>query len=145
MKQLDHASAAGIGGVCVDRFGHRRLPRHGRRLRLQPAEVQPRHAGLAPARFLDQAVRVFGGAGTRLLAGHHHQRRAARPDRRRNRQRSLVAANDDGKFDGPITMRTALAESKNVASVRILRAITVPYAHGYLASSASTWPSIRRT
>ncbi|WP_432383652.1 penicillin-binding protein 1A [Duganella sp. P38] len=40
--------------------------------------------------------------------------------------------NDDGKFDGPITMRTALSESKNVASVRILRAIGVPYAHGYL-------------
>jgi penicillin-binding protein 1A len=81
----------------------------------------------------------------RLLAGHHHQRRAARPDRRRNRQRSLVAENDDGKFDGPITMRTALAESKNVASVRILRAITVPYAHATWANSASTWPSIRRT
>jgi penicillin-binding protein 1A len=40
--------------------------------------------------------------------------------------------NDDGKFDGPITMRTALAESKNVVSVRILRSITVPYAHNYL-------------
>jgi penicillin-binding protein 1A len=40
--------------------------------------------------------------------------------------------NDDGKFDGPISMRTALSESKNVVSVRILRAITVPYAHGYL-------------
>ncbi|MES2347121.1 MAG: penicillin-binding protein 1A [Pseudomonadota bacterium] len=40
--------------------------------------------------------------------------------------------NDDGKFDGPITMRRALAESKNVASVRILRSITVPFAHNYL-------------
>lgn len=40
--------------------------------------------------------------------------------------------NDDGKFDGPITMRTALAESKNVASVRILRSITVPFTHNYL-------------
>jgi penicillin-binding protein 1A len=40
--------------------------------------------------------------------------------------------NDDGKFDGPITMRTALAQSKNVASVRLLRAVSVPYAHNYL-------------
>lgn len=40
--------------------------------------------------------------------------------------------NDDGKFDGPITMRTALAQSKNVASVRILRAVGVPYAHSFL-------------
>ncbi len=40
--------------------------------------------------------------------------------------------NDDGVFDGPITMRYALAHSKNVASVRLLRAVTVPYAHNYL-------------
>jgi penicillin-binding protein 1A len=39
--------------------------------------------------------------------------------------------NDDG-FDGPLTMRTALARSKNVPSVRILRAITPDYAHGWL-------------
>jgi penicillin-binding protein 1A len=41
--------------------------------------------------------------------------------------------NDDGKYDGPISMRTALSESKNVVSVRILRSITVPYAHSYLS------------
>jgi penicillin-binding protein 1A len=40
--------------------------------------------------------------------------------------------NDDNVFDGPITMRRALAESKNVVSVRLLRAITVPYARDYL-------------
>ncbi|MDQ2822516.1 MAG: PBP1A family penicillin-binding protein [Pseudomonadota bacterium] len=40
--------------------------------------------------------------------------------------------NDDGKFDGPISMRRALAESKNVASVRLLRAVGVPYAHDWL-------------
>jgi len=40
--------------------------------------------------------------------------------------------NDDNKYEGPITMRYALAESKNVVTVRILRALTVPYAHDYL-------------
>jgi penicillin-binding protein 1A len=40
--------------------------------------------------------------------------------------------NDDGKFDGSVTMRGALAQSKNVASVRLLRAISVPYARQYL-------------
>jgi penicillin-binding protein 1A len=40
--------------------------------------------------------------------------------------------NDDGVFDGPITMRRALAQSKNVASVRLLRHVTVPYVHDYL-------------
>ncbi len=40
--------------------------------------------------------------------------------------------NDDGKYDGPITMQTALAQSKNVVSVRILKAIGAQYARDYL-------------
>ena len=40
--------------------------------------------------------------------------------------------NDDGKYDGPISMQTALAQSKNVVSVRILRAISANYARDYL-------------
>jgi penicillin-binding protein 1A len=40
--------------------------------------------------------------------------------------------NDDNVYDGPITMRTSLAKSKNVTSVRLLRAVGVPYAHGFL-------------
>jgi penicillin-binding protein 1A len=39
--------------------------------------------------------------------------------------------NDDG-FDGPVTMRSALAKSKNVPSVRILRAIGASYARDWL-------------
>ena len=40
--------------------------------------------------------------------------------------------NDDGSYDGPLSMRYALAHSKNVVSVRILQAITPQYALGYL-------------
>ena len=40
--------------------------------------------------------------------------------------------NDDDVYEGPITLRHALAQSKNVAAVRLLRAITVPYAHDFL-------------
>ncbi|MDE2417947.1 MAG: PBP1A family penicillin-binding protein [Burkholderiales bacterium] len=40
--------------------------------------------------------------------------------------------NDDGVYDGAITLRTALAQSKNVAAVRLLRAITPQYAYGFL-------------
>jgi penicillin-binding protein 1A len=40
--------------------------------------------------------------------------------------------NDDFKWDGPITLRRALAESKNVPSVRLLRAVSVPFAHEFL-------------
>ncbi|SFV04640.1 penicillin-binding protein 1A [Pseudoduganella namucuonensis] len=41
--------------------------------------------------------------------------------------------NDDGVYDGAVTMRTSLAKSKNVTSIRLLRAVGVPYAHDYLA------------
>jgi len=40
--------------------------------------------------------------------------------------------NDDNVFQGPITMRYALAQSKNVASIRILRAVTPGYAHTWV-------------
>lgn len=40
--------------------------------------------------------------------------------------------NFDGTFDGPIRMRQALVKSKNLASVRILQAITPQYAQDYI-------------
>ncbi len=40
--------------------------------------------------------------------------------------------NDDDVYDGPITLRRALAVSKNVPAVRLLRAITPQYAHDFL-------------
>ncbi|NNG25493.1 penicillin-binding protein 1A [Telluria aromaticivorans] len=40
--------------------------------------------------------------------------------------------NDDGVFSGPVTMRYSLAHSKNVTTVRLLRAVGVDYAHDYL-------------
>jgi penicillin-binding protein 1A len=40
--------------------------------------------------------------------------------------------NYDGTFDGPITMRRALAKSKNMVSIRILQAVGVPYARDWI-------------
>lgn len=40
--------------------------------------------------------------------------------------------NDDGKYDGPIDMQRALAQSKNVVAVRILKAIGASYGRDYL-------------
>ena len=40
--------------------------------------------------------------------------------------------NDDGVFDGPITMRYSLTHSKNVTTVRLQRALGTDYAHDYL-------------
>jgi len=36
--------------------------------------------------------------------------------------------NYDGKFDGPMTLRTALAKSKNMVSIRIMQAVGPPFA-----------------
>jgi penicillin-binding protein 1A len=41
--------------------------------------------------------------------------------------------NDDGNYEGPVTMRTGLKKSKNMVSIRILREITPPYARDYIA------------
>lgn len=40
--------------------------------------------------------------------------------------------NDDNVYDGPVTMRTALAKSKNVVSIRVLRAITAQAARDHM-------------
>jgi penicillin-binding protein 1A len=40
--------------------------------------------------------------------------------------------NFDGKFEGPMRMRTGLVKSKNLVSVRILQAITPQYAQDYI-------------
>ena len=40
--------------------------------------------------------------------------------------------NFDGKFEGPIRMRTALTKSKNLVSIRILQAIGMQYAQDYI-------------
>ena len=40
--------------------------------------------------------------------------------------------NSDGKFDGPMTLRNALAASKNMVSIRLLQAIGAPYAQDWL-------------
>ena len=40
--------------------------------------------------------------------------------------------NYDGKYDGPMTLRTALAKSKNMVSIRLLRSIGTKYAQDYV-------------
>lgn len=39
--------------------------------------------------------------------------------------------NYDGKYEGPMPMRTALAKSKNMVSIRLLQAVTPPFAQDY--------------
>jgi penicillin-binding protein 1A len=42
--------------------------------------------------------------------------------------------NYDGKYDGPMTLRTALAKSKNMVAIRLLQAIDPTYAQDYVTS-----------
>lgn len=46
--------------------------------------------------------------------------------------RSWEPKNFDGKFDGPMRLRTALTKSKNLVSIRILQAIGIQYAQDYI-------------
>ena len=41
--------------------------------------------------------------------------------------------NYDGKYEGPMTLRTALMKSKNMVSIRLLRAIGAAYAQDYIS------------
>src|SRR5271166_6130263 len=41
--------------------------------------------------------------------------------------------NYDGKFEGPMRLRTALMKSKNLVTVRVMQAITPQYAQDYIA------------
>ncbi len=41
--------------------------------------------------------------------------------------------NYDGKYDGPMTLRTALAKSKNMISIRLIRSIGPHYAQDYVS------------
>ncbi len=76
---------------------HRPDPRHGRRLRLRPQQVQPRRPGPAPGRLHVQADRVRRRHRSRLHAVVAHPRRAGRrttPARasRRTRRRTTTAS-----------------------------------------------------
>ena len=67
------------------RPAHRRRQGHGRRLRLRPQPVQPRHPGQAPAGLGVQAAGLRRGARPPLHAGLGHRRRADLLQRQRPR------------------------------------------------------------
>ena len=67
--------------------------------------------GFSPATIVEDVPTTFNSAATGL--------------------RPWTPGNYEGDFLGPISMRTALAKSRNVASARILQAIGVSYARDY--------------
>ena len=77
------ADAAGRRRAARDRQPHRPDQGDGRRLELRPQQVQPRGAGLPPARIDLQADRLHRGDRSRLHADVDHRRRAGQLRRRR--------------------------------------------------------------
>ncbi len=53
-------------------------------------------------------------------------------DPRRNGGQIWQPKNYDGKYEGPMRLRTALAKSKNMVSIRVLQAIGPSYAQDYI-------------
>ncbi len=86
VRMGNQPTAAGRGGLRRRQFARRRGPRAGRRVRLQPEQVQPRDAGLAAAGIELQAVHLLGGAREGFHSEHADQRRThvhrSAPDRR---------------------------------------------------------------
>ncbi|RJF96798.1 penicillin-binding protein 1A [Noviherbaspirillum cavernae] len=46
--------------------------------------------------------------------------------------KTWAPGNDDGNYDGPVSMRAGLKKSKNLVSIRILRTVTPDYAQEYI-------------
>ena len=128
----DHPAARGRRRLRRARPARRRDPRAGRRLRLRQEQVQPRDAGLAPAGLELQALHLLGRAGEGLHAGDRRQRRAAVLRRRRHRQPAVGAEELRRQVRGADALRTALAKSKNMVSIRILQAIGPRYAQDWI-------------
>ena len=101
----------GQGALVVD-AARRRDPRADRRPRLRAEPVQPRDHRQAPARLLVQALRLprRGGAG-------------ATPDTVREDAPIRIGAGPrrttPADYEGPVTLRTALAQSLNTVAVRL--------------------------
>jgi membrane carboxypeptidase/penicillin-binding protein len=84
-------------------------------------QVQPRHPGLAPAGLQLQALHLLGGAGKGLHAGLGDQRRTAQFFDAGHRQPGLGAEELRRQVRRPDALRTALAKSKNMVSIRVLQ------------------------
>ena len=108
------AQRVAAGRADRRRSAHGRDPRDGRRPVLQPVAVQPRGQRQAAARLGVQAVRL--SRRVRARAGGRPHRRHAR--HRRGRRADVVhvqrpgrgrRSNYENEYDGPITLRRALA------------------------------------
>ncbi len=113
MRPTDGALIALVGGFAFDRnkFNHATQA-----MRQPGSSFKPFIYSAA----LEKASRRRRSSTTRLCACRAGRRRAWEPK------------NYEGKFEGPMRLRMALAKSKNLVAVRVLQAIGVQYAQDYI-------------
>jgi penicillin-binding protein 1A len=79
-----------------------------------------------------QAVHLFRRARKGLHPGLGDQRRTDQLPASVTGSQSWEPKNYDGKYEGPMRMRTALAKSKNMVSIRLLQASGVRFVQDYV-------------
>ena len=118
---------ARAGGADRGRSAHRRDPGDGRRPLVQPVAVQPRHQRRAGSR-----ARSSSRSSTSRPSSTR-SRKAAPTSRRRRwspdepttfafNDQSWEPGNYDGEYDGPVTLRRALALSRNIVAIKVAEA-----------------------
>ena len=112
------AGRAGRDGSC-DRL----RARDGRRARLRREPLQPRGAGEAAGGLRVQAVRLCGGAGSRVFARRRSSRNLNDPIA--TPQGDWVPEDEHSTADS-MTLRTALRTSSNRAAVQMLNTVGIP-------------------
>ena len=108
------------GALRGHRQPHRPDSRDGRRLQLRAQQVQPRDAGAPAGGLAVQADRLHGGDRSRLHAGLDLHRRAGRRTTPGPNQPPYPPLNYDRKFEGPVTLRRALEQSRNIPAVKAM-------------------------
>ena len=118
------AGAEAGGRPPRHRAAHGRGEGDGGRLRLRAQQVQPRHAGLPPGGLGLQADRLRGGPGAGgLHARHHHRGRAHLLPREPGAIWS--PHNYDYTFWGPIPVRHAIEQSRNIPAIKTLQVVGI--------------------
>ena len=115
------ADRAGHGGGAGEQ--DRPHPRDVGRLLLSAEPAQPRHPVAAPARLGDQAAELSGGARqgpAAEYAGAWTSRSRCRRSAAGRRGDHWTPKNYDGGGGGTLTLRRALENSRNLATVRLL-------------------------
>ena len=122
-----------------NRRSFRSGPRTARSCRSSAASTSSATSSTTSPRRCGSRGRASSRSSTRRRWRRDSPRRRSSTTRRSSSRRDRAGGeawepkNYDGKFEGPMRIRTALAKSKNLVTVRVLQAIGPQYAQDYIA------------